>query len=94
MTDITVAMLLTVASASLVVAAIVQIVTTALAWDSTTQGRFTPLLAVAVGMVLVTAAAFVSGADVAQGLLTGFVAGFVSMGVHGVVTAATGKATG
>jgi hypothetical protein len=87
-TDITVAQLLTVASASLVIAGIVQVITNALAWDSAMQGRFSPLLAVIVGIVLVTGAALATGTDLAQGVLTGLVAGFVSMGVHGVVTGA------
>ena len=94
MGDMTVAMLLTVASAAVVVSIMVEVIIGALAWDSAIQGRFAPLLAVILGMIVCTIAAAVTGADLAQGVLTGILAGATAMGLHGVVTAATGKAMG
>ena len=89
MTELAVADVLTLAGAAVVVSGLVEIIIRALAWDEAIQGRFGPLLAVIVGVIVVEAAALASGADLAQAALTGGLAGFTAMGVHGLVTSAT-----
>lgn len=86
MDDLTIAAVTTLAGAAILVSIVVEVVIRTLAWDSATQGRFGPLLAILLGVVAVTSASAVSGADLAQGVLTGIMAGATAMGVHGLVT--------
>ena len=86
MTDMTLAALLTVGSLAIVVSIACEVIIGALAWDAPTQGRFGPLLACVLGMVIAVVAAFATGTDLAQAVLTGFVAGAAAMGVHGLAT--------
>lgn len=93
MEELTVAAVLTLAGAGLVVSPLVEVVIRALAWDEPTQGRFGPLLALALGIVVVVAAAAASGGNLPQAVLTGAMAGFMAMGIHGLVTSATRQPT-
>jgi hypothetical protein len=85
--DVAVADLLTVGGASAVVTLCMSVLLGALAWPPATVDRFGPLLAVGVGLVLVTAAALVVGASVPQAVLTGLLAGCASQGIQQVVKA-------
>ncbi len=89
MTDLTVAAITTLAGAALLVSILVEVVIRTAKWDEAMQGRFGPLLAIVLGVVCVTAAAGVTGSDIAQGVLTGVMAGATAMGIHGLVTSAT-----
>jgi hypothetical protein len=88
----------TVAGATILVAALMQILLGALRLAPATQDRFGPLLAVVVGVVVVEVATFTllsgpSRADVVQGAVNGIFAGLAAIGVHSVVTniSATGQ---
>lgn len=87
-TDLTIAGITTLAGAAILVSIVVEVIIRTLAWDAIMQGRFGPLLAIVVGVVCVTGAAAVSGADIPQGVLTGVMAGATAMGLHGLVTSA------
>ena len=89
MTDLTLLAITTLAGAAILVSILVEVVIRTLAWDEAIQGRFGPILAIVLGVVCVTASAAVSGADLAQGVLTGVMAGATAMGIHGLVTSAT-----
>lgn len=90
MNDLTVAMVATLAGAALLVSIVVEVVIRTFAWTSATQGRFGPVLAIILGIVFCTAAAAVSGLDIAQGVLTGILAGASAMGIHGLTTSTVG----
>ncbi len=85
--DVAVADLLTVGGASAVVTMCMSVLLGALAWPPATVDRFGPLLAVGMGLVLVTLAALVVGAAIPQAFLTGLLAGCASQGIHQVVKA-------
>jgi hypothetical protein len=83
--------LTTVAGATIVVAAVMQVLLGVLKLAPDTQDRFGPVLAILVGIVVVEAAVatVVTGAgkaDYFQGLITGLFAGLAAIGVHSVVT--------
>lgn len=80
--DITVAQVLGVGTAALIVSLICEVIIRALAWDSATQGRFGPLLAVGVGILAVGGAALSLHGDIAQAVLTGLLAGATAMNLH------------
>lgn len=87
----TIAALTTVAGGALLTAVVVQLLLNALAMSPATQDRIGPLIAVAVGIVIVELATFtvVDGptkADVFQGAVNGIFAGLSSMGIHNVWT--------
>lgn len=90
MNDLTVAMIATLAGAALLVSIVVEVVIRTLAWTPATQGRFGPAFAVILGIVFCTSAAAVSGLDIAQGVLTGILAGASAMGIHGLATSVGG----
>jgi len=83
--DIATTDLLTVAGATVVVSIIVGVVMKALKFSPEHQDRFGPLVAIAIGIIVVGAAALYSGADLAQALITGLLAGAASMGLYDTV---------
>lgn len=92
MTDLTVAMVATLAGAALLVSIVEEVVIRTFAWTAATQGRFGPALAVVLGIVFCTVASAVTGVSIAQGVLTGILAGASAMGIHGLATS-TGTGT-
>lgn len=85
---------LTLAGASIVCSLVMGALVSALGWTSPANAaikdRFGPLLALAVGVVVVGGFGILQGADLVSALLTGLLAGSTSMGVHDVVSVATG----
>jgi hypothetical protein len=86
---------LTMSGASIVVSIAVGALFSAIGWTDAQGGgaqkdRFGPLVAILVGTVLVGGLAALQGADVLSAVLTGFMAGYGSMGVHDLVGVATG----
>ena len=81
MDQFTFELLLTVTGAAAFVVAILQVFwhTVGSAID---KDRFGPLIAIATGIVVVVIASLVTGADAAQGVLTGISAGLAAMGLH------------
>jgi len=77
--------LLTLGGATIVVSLIVEVLLRALgpSFDAT---RFGPLLALAIGAILVTVVSLVEGGDVVAGFITGILAGGSAMGLQNVVT--------
>ena len=87
----TVQALTSVAGATLLTAAIVQLILNTAKLDDAVENRVGPLLAVGVGIVIVELATFtvMSGptrVDVFQGAVNGLFAGLASMGVHNLWT--------
>ena len=83
--------LTTVAGATVLTAVIVQLILPLFSFAPATQDRVGPLIAVAIGILVVLVATFtvVSGvgkADVVQGVVNGIFAGLAAIGVHNVVT--------
>lgn len=79
--------LITLAGASVVVGILVEIAKRALGWTAATVDRFGPLLAVVIGLVLVTSAGIAQGADPLQSALTGLLAGATSGGLYDLANA-------
>lgn len=84
---------LTLEGASIIVSIAMGAILSAIGWtkpeNAGTKDRFGPLLALLVGVVIVGGFALSQGADVVSAVLTGFLAGQGSMGVHDVVKVAT-----
>ena len=82
----TIDQLVSVAGASLVTWAVLQVAIRAWSPSSATLDRFGPLLAVGVAEAVVLGATFVLGltasADLAQALVTGLFAGLAAQGIH------------
>ena len=95
----TVQALTTVAGATLLTAAIVQVLFHVWAPDSALQDRIGPLVAVVIGIVIVEVATFtvVTGptkVDVFQGAVNGLFSGLAAIGVHNLIIKPTEKAVG
>lgn len=85
--DIATESLLTVAGATVVVSIVVGVILRALNLSPESKDRFGPLIAIIVGVVIVGAVALYTGADIAQALITGLLAGSASMGLYDTVKA-------
>lgn len=87
----TIEALRTVAGAAILTAVLVQLLLNTLTLAPATQDRIGPLIAVAVGIVVVEIATFTiltgpNRTDVLQGVVNGIFAGLASMGIHNVWT--------
>jgi len=74
--------LLTLGGATIVVTIVVEVIKRALAMSEAAVTRFGPLLAVGVGVLVVTAAAFAQGARLDAAILTGLLAGAAASGIY------------
>lgn len=81
---LTVADLLTLVGAAIVVAIVVELVKRTFAWSAEFTDRFAPLAACVAGTLLSVLAAIYLGADPVQGALTGFLAGALAAGLYDV----------
>jgi hypothetical protein len=85
MPELTVADLITLGGATIVVTLVVELIKRATAWDAAFNDRFVPLLAVFVGIAIGGGAALYLGADPVQAGLNGLLAGCASQGLHQVL---------
>ena len=79
--------LLTLGGAAVLVTIVFKVIELAIGLSGPAKDRFGPLLAVAIGVALVTAASLSLGADVLQGAITGVLAGALASGLYDVATA-------
>lgn len=85
---------LTLGGASILLSIIMGALISAIGWtkpeNAATKDRFGPLLALAVGVVVIGAFAIAQGADPLVAILTGLLAGNGAMGVHDITGSAMG----
>ena len=81
---LTVADLLTLVGAAIVVAVIVELVKRTFAWTEQFTDRFAPLVSCLAGILLSVLAAIWLGRDPVQAALTGFLAGALAAGLYDV----------